>query len=531
MYLQIGPDNPLTVDAAVIGAGVSGAAIARELSRYQLDTVLIEKSADVCFGTSKANSGIIHGGFHHNAKYLKTRLEIRGNLMFDHLQRELDFPFQRCGILVAAMQEEQLKHIEYLYQQGVDNGAIGIEMCSRDRMQELEPKIHPDVVGGLHAPGGGIIEPYRFGFALVESAQKNGVQVVTGFEVVRGEQTTLPAGAVTESETGYHLYSGNGGRITARYVINAAGVYADRVSRILNAEEFTIIPRKGEYLLLDRWTASAPRRVLFPVPTQISKGMLVIPTVEGTVLIGPTADEIEDREDTATTADKLEQIIDSARRLVPSISGADIITGFAGLRPALADGDFYIDVSARAPHVIQVAGIQSPGLTASPAIGEYVKDKLKTAGCRLTEKQQYDPCLEKTPRLRDADTYAAEELIARDPAYCRVVCRCETVSEAEITAAIRKGHTTLDGVKFYSRAGMGRCQGGFCTHRIIQLIEQHAGIPYTTVSKQGPGSEIFVGELTGDSVPGENVGAAGRAVDDMDVEPDGSTQKKGNADE
>lgn len=349
MYLQIDEHSPLSVDVAIIGAGVSGAAIARELSRYQLDVALVEKAADVCFGTSKANSGIIHGGFHHNQKYLKTRLEIRGNLMFDRLQRELDFPFERCGILVAAMQEDELKHIEYLYQQGVDNHAIGIEMCSRDRMQELEPKIHRDVVGGLHAPGGGIIEPYRFGFAMVESAQKNGVQVAVDFELVRAEQVAQPAGPLADAGTGYRLYSHDGGQITARWVINAAGVYADEVSRILGGEDFSITPRKGEYFLLDRWTESAPKRVLFPVPTRVSKGMLVIPTVEGTVLIGPTADDILDKEDTATTAEKMEQIIDSARRLVPSISAGDIITSFAGLRPALPDGDFLSTSAVRHP--------------------------------------------------------------------------------------------------------------------------------------------------------------------------------------
>lgn len=488
MYLHITPDAPVTADVAIIGAGVSGAAIARTLSRYQLDVVLLEKAADVCFGTSKANSGIIHGGFHHNQKYLKTRLEIQGNLMFDRLQRELDFPFERRGIMVAAMQEDELKHVEYLYQQGIDNGAIGIEMCSRERMLELEPKLQSDVVGGLHAPGGGIIEPYRFGFALVESAQKNGVLTATNFELVQAEHV---------SSAGWKLTSREGGQVTARYVINAAGVYADEVSRILQAEDFTIHPRKGEYFLLDRSTDSAPTRVLFPVPNSVSKGMLVIPTVEGTVLIGPTADDIDDKEDTTTTSDKMAQIIDSARRLVPSISVGDIITGFAGLRPALPDGDFFIAVSRQAPRVIQVAGIQSPGLTAAPAIGEYVKDLLNTAGCMLTERKHFDPYLERTPRLRDAGTYQAEELIKHDPAYCRVVCRCETVSEAEIVAAVRAGHTTMDGVKFYSRAGMGRCQGGFCSHRVIQLIEQESGIPYTRVSKHGPGSEVFVGELTG----------------------------------
>ncbi len=485
MYHQAKPGAAVKADIAIIGAGVSGASIARTLSRYQLDVVLLEKSADVCFGTSKANSGIVHGGFHHNKKYLKTHLEIQGNLMFDALHRELDFPFERCGIIVAAINEEELKHTQYLYQQGLENGAIGIEMCSRERILALEPKLHPDVIGGVHAPGGGIVEPYRFGFAMVESAQKNGVAVYTNFQVSAAEK----------KGDRFLIHSSSGGQVQARWVINAAGLFADEVSKIFQAEEFQITPRKGEYFLLDKWSKAAPTRVVFPVPSQLSKGMLVIRTAEGTVLIGPTAEDIHDKYDTTTTSQKLDQIIDGARRLVPSISSSDIITGFAGLRPALPSGDFYIDRSQLVENFIQVAGIQSPGLTAAPAIGEYVKDLLKQCGCQLTEKPDFDPRLERTPRLRDADTYQAEDLIKKDAAYCRVVCRCESVSEAEIVAAIRAGHTTLDGIKFYSRAGMGRCQGGFCTHRIIQLIEEHAGIPFSQVSKHGAGSEVFVAKL------------------------------------
>jgi len=472
-------------DVAIIGAGVSGASIARTLSAYELSVTLLEKEADVSFGTSKANSGIVHGGFHHNKKYLKTRLEIRGNLMFDRLQRELDFPFKRCGILVAALKEEEMKYIDHLYSQGVENSAIGIEMCSRERMFELEPKLNPDVVGGLYAPGGGIVEPYRFVFSLVESAQKNGVELLTGFKVSRSQ----PSG------DGFLIEAEDGRRVQANWVVNAAGLYADNVSAILGAEEFTITPRKGEYYLLDRLTRAAPTRVLFPVPTKISKGMLVIPTVEGTVLVGPTADDIEDKEDLATSAENLDKIFDSARKMIPTVSQNDVITSFAGLRPALAEGDFYIDISKKAPHLIQVAGIQSPGLTASPAIGEYVKDLLKKAGCRLTEKSEYDPFVEKVPRIRDLSHYDADTLIQKNPDYAHIVCRCEEISEAEIVEAIRRGHTTLDGVKYFTRAGMGRCQGGFCSYRIIKILVRETGMTYEQVTKRGAGSSLLVGRL------------------------------------
>jgi len=490
MYTRLSSGDRIQADVAIIGAGVSGCAIARVLSAFEIDVVLIEKEADVCFGTSKANSGIVHGGFHHNKKYLKTRLEIEGNLMFDKLHRELDFPFDRCGILVVATHDDEIKHLEYLYQQGVDNGVIGIEMCSRSRMLELEPKLHGDVVGGLHAPGGGIVEPYRYGFSLAESAQKNGTVVVTEFKVDKADHKRGP-----KNQPITVLRSTEGAEVEAKWVVNAAGLFGDEISKILGAEEFTIFPRKGEYYLLDKLTQGAPSKVLFPVPSKNSKGMLVIPTVEGTVLLGPTADDMLDKEDTTTTGDKLDTIFDSARRLVPTIAMKDVITSFAGLRPAMDSGDFYIDRSERVENLIQVAGIQSPGLTASPAIGEYVKNLLKKAGLALTEKKDFDPYLERIPHLRNKNSYQAEELSDLDPGYCRVVCRCEKVSEAEIRSAIRAGHTTLDGIKFAARAGAGRCQGGFCSYKVMQLIADETGQSPATISKHGPGSELFVNQI------------------------------------
>ncbi len=474
------------VDIAIIGAGVSGACIARQLSAYETEVALLEKEADVSFGVSKANSGIVHGGFHHGPKYLKTRLEIRGNLMYDRLQRELDFPFSRCGILVVALNDEEMKYIDHLYTQGLENGAIGIEMCSRERMFELEPKLESDCVGGLHAPGGGVIEPYRFVFSVVESAVKNGVQLLREFEVVKAEH----------SGEKHIVHAADGRVVEARYVVNAAGLFADKVSGIFGAEEFQITPRKGEYYLLDRKTKACPNRVLFPVPTKVSKGMLVIPTVEGTVLIGPTAEEIEDKTDLSTNADKLGQILDQARKMVPSVSQTDVIAAFSGLRPALLpEGDFYIDISEEAPNFIQVAGIQSPGLTAAPAIGEYVKDLLKKAGCRLTEKADYDPFVTKLPRIRDYSPFEADELLAKDAAYGNLICRCEKISEAEIVAAIRAGHTTLDGIKYFTRAQMGRCQGGFCSYKIIKLIMRETGMNYDQITKNGRDSVVLTGRL------------------------------------
>jgi len=476
------PDS--VFDVAIIGAGVCGANIARKLSAYELDVALLEKEEDVSFGTSKANSGIVHGGFHDSHDHLKARLELRGAMMFDRLKAELNFPFERCGIVVVARHEDDMRAIEHLYRQGVENGVIGIEMCSRERMLELEPKLSPDTVGGLYAPAGGIVEPYRFVFSLVESARKNGVELRTGFEAA---QASREGGAWT-------IRSPGGETVRSRYVVNAAGLYADRVSAIFGAEKFEITARKGEYYLLDRATRAKPRRVVFPVPTTVSKGMLVVPTVEGTVLVGPTAEVIQNKDDFATTREALETILRSGRDMIPSISETDVIASFTGLRPILGD-DFYIDMSECVPDFVQVAGIQSPGLTASPAIGEYVKDLLKKAGLRFVEKIDWDPFMPKLPQARDMTPYELDEAVRRDPAYGDIVCRCEKVSEAEIVAAIRAGHTTLDGIKYFTRAQMGRCQGGFCTYKILKILMRETGMGWAEVTKSGDGSVVLKGEL------------------------------------
>ncbi|MCL2801167.1 MAG: FAD-dependent oxidoreductase [Treponema sp.] len=489
----------MDLDVAVIGCGVSGANIARRLSAYNIKTAILEKSADVSFGTSKANSGIIHGGFHHNKKYLKARLEMQGGLMFDQLKRELNFPFRRCGIIVAALHRDEMKVVEHLYLQGVENEVIGIELCSRQRILELEPKLSEDAVGGLYAPGGGIIEPYRFVYALVESAQKNGVELLTNFKVSKAKW----AGG---SSNGVWTVSAEDGReVKARYVINAAGLFADEVSKIFGAEDFKITARKGEYYLLDRLTKACPSKVVFPVPTAVSKGMLVIPTVEGTALVGPTADSCEDKDDFSTTQKKLEQILISGKTIIPSLSQNDVITSFAGLRPCLEE-DFYIEASKKAPAFVQVAGIQSPGLTASPAIAEYVKNILVDIGLQLTEKPHWDPFVENHPCARymiDANNEKGNEsglakldsLIQSDPAWGNIVCRCENVSEAEIVQAVKLGHTTLDGVKYFTRAQMGRCQGGFCTYKIIKIIMRESELSLEQVTKHGGASCVLAGTL------------------------------------
>lgn len=477
-------------DVAIIGGGVCGASIARRLSAYELKVALLEKCSDVSFGVSKANSGIIHAGFHHKPTTLKAKLEIRGNLMFDTLKNDLNFPFERVGIIVAAFSYEEMKTVEKLYAQGLENNVPNIELCGAERIQYLEPKLSGDVVGGLYAPTGGMIEPYRFVFALVESARKNGLNLFTDFKVVDAKT----------DEGEFVVAAEDGRQIKATYVVNAAGLFADGVSRIFQAEEFNIHPRKGEEYLLERDAAGMPEHVIFPVPSKNSKGTLIIPTVEGTMMVGPTADEIDDKTDTTTKTENLEKIFQLAVSMIPQISKREIIASFAGLRPTLEGGDFYIDISKKTKHFIQVAGIQSPGLTASPAIGEYVKNLLNADGLKLVEKSNYDPVVPKVEAVRRHSHEENEALIEANSRYGHIVCRCEKISEAEIVEAIRKGHTTLDGIKFYTRAGMGKCQGGFCTYKIMKIISRETGVPFTEISKRGGGSQLVREKISAESI-------------------------------
>jgi glycerol-3-phosphate dehydrogenase len=471
-------------DVAVVGAGVSGASVARTLAAYRLSVVLLERAADVASGVSKANSGIVHAGFHHPPGSLKARLELRGNLMFDTLQVELGFPFRRCGIIVAAFGPEEMQTVAELHAQGLANGVPRLEIVGRERLLALEPKLSRDVVGGLYAPTGGIVEPYRYGYALVEAAVANGVELATEWDLVEGHWTG----------DRWVLSARDGRRVEARRVVNAAGLYADEVSRSCGAEDYRIGLRKGEEFILERGAPGFPGHVIFPVPSEHTKGVLVIPTVEGTTMVGPTAEDVDDKEDTSTTPESLDRALQLAARLVPAVSRREIISAFAGIRPVLPGEDFMIEPSRRVPGFIHVAGIQSPGLTASPAIGEYVKDLLKQDGLELVEKVRTTP-VSRPERMRDRTHHEIESLIARDPSWGHVVCRCENVSEAEVVEAIRKGHATLDGIKYYTRAGMGRCQGGFCTYRILRIVSRETGLPLERITKRGGASRLLVGRI------------------------------------
>ena len=473
-------------DVAVIGGGVTGLSTACSLAKYSLKTCVLEKASDVGFGVSKANSGIVHGGFHYPLTTLKGRLEIQGNLMFEQLAHLLHFPYKKCGILLAAFSDEELATARKLYERGIENGVPGIEFCSRERVMELEPKISKAVVGAVFAPNGGVVEPYKYAFSLAEFYRLNGGKIALDQEVVKAE--------FCKEKKLWKIGTGKGEEFLARFVVNAAGLYADKVSEIFGGESFQIIPRKGEEYLLDRSSPAYPNCVIFPVPSGHSKGVLVIPTAGGTTMIGPTAEELEDKEDVSTSTLNKEKIFALAKNMVSGISEKDLITSFSGSRPALESGDFFIAISEKAPSFIQASGIQSPGLTASPAVGEYIKDLLRNAGLAMEEKTVilYP---EKTPQIRELSDEEADRLHKDDPAWTNIICRCEKISEAEIIAAIRKGHTTVDGIKFHTRAGMGRCQGGFCSYKIWKIIARETNTPLEELTKKGGASLLASGIL------------------------------------
>ncbi|MEZ5143528.1 MAG: NAD(P)/FAD-dependent oxidoreductase [Acidimicrobiales bacterium] len=466
-------------DVAIVGGGIVGCAIAHELGRHPLAVVLLEREAEVGFGTSKANSGIIHGGHHAAPDTLKGRLEWAGNQRWGELCAELGFGFRRVGELTVALSPDDEAALDRLCAHAEAKGIDAVERWTADQVRRAEPNVNPDVLGAVHAPLTGVVNPYEACYGLAESAAANGVDI-------RGNQ---PVQALRDR--GDHWEVGTpGGWLAARYVVNAAGLGAGGVTELAGLDPLPITIRKGEEYLLDKRLAGLVQRVIYPCPTPVSKGTLVIPTFDGTIMIGPTADVVDDPEDRTTTVDGAARVLAGARRLVPGIDEHDIIAAFAGSRAALAGEDFLIGPTP-APRFLQAAGIQSPGLTAAPAIAELVVELLADAGLDVGPVGAPGP-VERPVHAAALTLEELGELAARDGRFGRVVCRCEFVTEGEIAAAIDRGACTLDGVKFRTRAGMGRCQGGFCTPRCLELLAAALDVPMSAVTKRGGDSWIVL---------------------------------------
>ncbi len=470
-------------DVVIIGAGVTGSSSARELSRYNLNICVLEKEEDVCCGTSKANSAIVHSGIDAAPGSLMAEMNVKGNELMEPLSRELDFEFKRNGSLILCFDEEDRPKLEELFSHAEKNGVKDARIIEKDELKKMEPNVSDEAVAAIWCPTGGIVCPFGMNIAMAENAAANGVEFKFNTEV----NAIRKNGDLWEVET-------NNGVIETKIVVNAAGVYADKFHNMVSEKKIHITPRKGEYMLLDKGAGNIVTSTIFQLPGKYGKGILVTPTVHGNLLVGPTASDHEDKEDIATTQEGLGEVAAKANRSVPNVPLRQVITSFSGNRAHEDNHEFIIEELSDAPGFVDAAGIESPGLTAAPAIGIRVADIV--AGILSPDKKENFVGTRKgivNPKDLTEEEYA--ELIKKEPAYGSIVCRCEMITEGEIIDAIRRplGARSLDGVKRRTRAGMGRCQAGFCSPRTMEILARELGVSQLEITKNGGESRIAVG--------------------------------------
>lgn len=483
-------------DVVIIGAGVIGCAIARELARYDIKICVAERCEDVCCGTSKANSAIVHGGFDAKPGSWKARLNVEGSRRMERLCEELDVPFRRNGSLVVCMEESRLAELTKLYERGQKNGVKGLRILSGEEALAMEPGLSEETKGALYAPTGGIVCPFELTIALAENAAANKAEFRLGTKITGirrdGEGYVLSIESLLPDGTC------GSGEIKSRYVVNAAGVYADEIHNMVSAQKLAITPRRGEYCLLDKESGALVSHTVFTLPGKLGKGVLVTPTVHGNLLVGPTAEDIEDKEGIETTEAGLESLLERGSVQVKGLRKDQIITSFAGLRACEQGGDFVIGEVLDAPGFFDAAGVASPGLTAAPAIGAYMAELL---GEGKPWRKREDFLAERKGIRHFAELSIEEQnaLILENPAYGRMVCRCEKITEGEILEAICRplGARTLEGLSRRVRTGFGRCQGGFCSPRIMELLSRELSTEMEKLTKMGGRSYLTAGPTRG----------------------------------
>ncbi len=474
-------------DVIIIGSGVVGAGIARELSKYKLKIAVLDKASELPSGASRANSSMIHGGFDDKPGTVKAKFCVPGNKLWHELKDVLDIHLDECGSYVCAFNDAEIKHLEELLEQGKSNGVPNLEIVSGDKMREREPNVSKDIKAALFSPTAAIINNFEAVNALIESAKINGAELFL---------ETLVTGLLFDDEKNIRGVATNKGEFSAPVVINAGGVHSGEISSWVGDTSFKIIPTKGEYYLLDRATQGTIHSFLFSCPSKAGKGITVLQTAEGNLMSGPTATEQDNPDDTSTTPEGLAEVLKGARRLVPDFPVRLNITTFAGVRANTESGDFEIKTLKNPRGFVNVAGIKSPGFTSSPAIAEYVAEMLKeelSDRITLTPNEKFIPERKNIPRFLYLDMAERKKLAEKDNSYAQIVCRCETVTEGQVLEAIRRGARTITAVKMMTRAGTGRCQGGFCCPRVAEILSRELNIPLDEITRHGGESKLLTG--------------------------------------
>lgn len=458
-------------DVIIIGAGVIGANIARELSKYKLNVCMLEKEEDVSCGASKANSGIVHGGYSDKPGTLKAELCVKGNKMFKQLEKELNFGYRETGSLVLAFSDEEKENLEVLYRNGIANGANGMGIIDGDEVRKMEPYLSKEIKWALFCKDSGVCSPYEFTIALTENALENGVELKLNNKVTD----------IKLSGSNFKVIT-NQGEFETKYIMNASGAYSDKVSKMIGVNDFDIIPKKGEYIIFNKDQSYLVNKVIFQVPTEKGKGILVTTTYHGNLLIGPDAQQVTDRDDVSTDEESLKAIIEAARKSVDGFDMKKALTSFAGVRPTNTKKDFIVE-ETRVKGFLNVTG-DSPGLTSSPAIAKKIVTILKDSGLILEEKEDFK--LYRKSIIAKKDENFKGDINSEDPNK-HMICRCEKVTEAEIVDALNRGIEvkSLDAIKRRTRAGMGMCQGGFCGSRVRALVAKTLGITEDEVKQRG----------------------------------------------
>lgn len=474
-------------DVLIIGAGAVGCSIARELTKYQVRVLVVEKKEDVGGDASKANSAIIHTGYDASPDTLESQLVVAANPMYDKLTKDLDVPFSRIGGILPAITQEQYEKLPALKEKAFKNRVYDVEYLSGKELLKMEPNLNPETKAGLYIPRESIIDPFLLVVGYAENAQQNGADFLLGTEVtgIHKEQ-----GKITAVET-------TAGEISCKWVVNAAGLHCDEIAAMVGKNDYTVNPRKGQFYVLDKNTSCKVEHIILPIPTKVTKGKLMCPTIHGNMLVGPTAEDLSDKEDRSTDAAGLKSVAEDVRHLIPNVNLRDTITQYSGLRPNRNPEGLHVDTYDDLKNYVNLSGVRSTGLTASASLGKYVAQTLLKLGMPAEMNPDFNPVRKGIVRFRELTREQQDQMIQKDPLYGRVICRCETITEGEIVAAIHSPipARSMDAVKRRVRAGLGRCQGGFCGPRVLEILAREMGVSAEEINKNDKGSYMIAGKV------------------------------------